>query len=131
SSSGSGNITPASTTIVVSPQLSASVFMPNSPSPPNGTISSIESCAYKPAPSRFLAEPDSEGELHVVRLDQAAGTPEKREAGCPNYSTAPASKYTSDRRTNSIVSRVSGRRRPSSSARLRASAGRSLAEGSY
>src|SRR5438552_998534 len=41
SSSGSGNMTPASTTIVVSPQLSAIMFMPNSPSPPSGTISSI------------------------------------------------------------------------------------------
>ena len=41
SSSGSGNITPASTTIVVSPQVSASMFMPNSPSPPSGTTSSM------------------------------------------------------------------------------------------
>src|SRR5947209_8775561 len=41
SSSGSGNITPASTTIVVSSQLSASMFMPNSPSPPSDTTSSI------------------------------------------------------------------------------------------
>ena len=52
SSSGSGNITPASTTIVVSPQVSASMFMPNSPSPPRGTISSIaetENCAPRRA----------------------------------------------------------------------------------
>ncbi len=41
SSSGSGNMTPASITIVVSPQVSASMFMPNSPRPPSGTISSI------------------------------------------------------------------------------------------
>src|ERR1700730_17060841 len=41
SSSGSGNITPASTTIVVSPHVSASMFIPNSPSPPSATTSSI------------------------------------------------------------------------------------------
>src|SRR5471030_526914 len=41
SSSGSGNITPASTTIVVSPQVSASMLIPNSPSPPSATTSSI------------------------------------------------------------------------------------------
>src|SRR5436190_7933723 len=47
--SGSGNITPASTTIVVSPQLSASIFMPNSPSPPKGTTSSIKSRNRQPS----------------------------------------------------------------------------------
>ena len=36
SSSGSGNITPASTTIVVSPQATTIMFMPNSPRPPSG-----------------------------------------------------------------------------------------------
>src|SRR5262245_5426739 len=41
SSSGSGNITPASTTMVVSAHEIASMFMPNSPSPPSATISSI------------------------------------------------------------------------------------------
>ena len=41
SRSESGNITPASTTMVVSPQVNAIMFMPNSPSPPSGTISSI------------------------------------------------------------------------------------------
>ena len=40
SRSGPGNITPASITIVVSPQETAIMFMPNSPTPPSGTISS-------------------------------------------------------------------------------------------
>ena len=39
SRSGSGNITPASTTMVVSPQVMAIVFMPNSRRPPSGTTS--------------------------------------------------------------------------------------------
>src|SRR3954453_21629578 len=52
SSSGSGNITPASTTTVVSPQVSASMFIPNSPSPPSATTSSISSgwlCVQPPS----------------------------------------------------------------------------------
>ena len=40
SSSGSGNITPASTRMAVSPQAITIMFMPNSPTPPSGTISS-------------------------------------------------------------------------------------------
>src|SRR3954447_20608821 len=47
SSSGSGNITPASTTIVVSAQVSASMFIPNSPSPPSATTSSILTLAVR------------------------------------------------------------------------------------
>src|SRR3954463_9400746 len=56
SSSGSGNITPASTTIVVSAQLSASMFMPNSPSPPRGTTSSIKNRNASTVLDLFLAE---------------------------------------------------------------------------
>src|SRR5262245_38625992 len=38
--SGSGNITPASIRMVVSPHDTAIMFMPNSPTPPSGTTSS-------------------------------------------------------------------------------------------
>ena len=40
SSSGSGNMTPASTRMAVSPQATTIMFMPNSPSPPSGISSS-------------------------------------------------------------------------------------------
>src|ERR1041384_3706131 len=40
--SGSGNMTPASIRIVVSPHDSAIMFMPNSPRPPSGTTSSVD-----------------------------------------------------------------------------------------
>ena len=61
SSSGSGNITPASTTIVVSAQVSASMFMPNSPSPPRDTTSSIGTVGASTSRTRSLAEPVREG----------------------------------------------------------------------
>src|SRR5579862_3796956 len=38
SNSASGNIRPASTTMMSSPQRTAMQFIPNSPSPPSGTI---------------------------------------------------------------------------------------------
>src|SRR5512146_1734061 len=41
SSSASGNIRPASMTMISSPQRTAMQFMPNSPSPPRGTICSF------------------------------------------------------------------------------------------
>ena len=40
SSSGSGNMTPASIRMAVSPQATTIMFMPNSPSPPSGISSS-------------------------------------------------------------------------------------------
>src|SRR5438876_2848188 len=93
SRSGSGNITPASTTTVVSPEVSASMFMPNSPSPPSATTSSIGKRPYAPRPETLLAELQSDrlgaASRGSVRL---LGAPETKWGGMNdlrgNYSTA-------------------------------------------
>ncbi len=53
---GVRNITPASTTMVVSPHVSASMFIPNSPSPPRATTSSISRGLRVPSADTLLAE---------------------------------------------------------------------------
>src|SRR5438874_1666554 len=94
SRSGSGNMTPASTTTVVSPQVSASMFIPNSPTPPSATTSSISEA------SRTTVDRDTPGggsfgskgaaSCGSVRL---LGAPETKWGGLNdlrrNYSTAP------------------------------------------
>src|SRR5439155_25491961 len=95
SSSGSGNITPASTTIVVSPHVSASMFMPNSPSPPSATTSSISEG------SRATLDGDTPGGESFRSKGAAScgsvrllGAPETKWGGLNdlrrNYSTAPS-----------------------------------------
>src|SRR5712691_12413242 len=76
SSSGSGNITPASTTIVVWSQVSASMFMPNSPSPPSATTSSIneyQGTQRSRARKDNHALPDSAGFASAVGGDTPGG----------------------------------------------------------
>src|SRR5438876_5870765 len=93
SRSGSGNITPASTTTVVSPEVSASMFMPNSPSPPSATTSSIGKRPYAPRPETLLAELQS-GRLGAASRGSVRllGAPETKWGGMNdlrgNYSTA-------------------------------------------
>src|SRR5262245_8903330 len=82
SSSGSGNITPASTTMVVSAHEIASMFMPNSPSPPSATISSIGEAGgthLRPVHSWRKRPGRREPRCGSLRL---LGAPETREAGC-------------------------------------------------
>ena len=73
SSSGSGNITPASTTIVVSPHVSASMFMPNSPRPPSATTSSIRQRGCTHQHRRHSWRRRSGDRSRRRRLGQAAG----------------------------------------------------------
>src|SRR5438034_8342522 len=82
SSSGSGNMTPASTTIVVSSHVSASMFMPNSPTPPSATTSSIKEQESQTRPDELQAEQVRRGEPHGRRLVRLLGAPESSEAGC-------------------------------------------------
>src|SRR5688572_13711364 len=70
--SGSGNITPASMRIVVSSHDTAIMFMPNSPRPPSGTISSAPGDTAGTA-IWFIRIPAGNGSVVLTAIEALAG----------------------------------------------------------
>ena len=83
SSSGSGNITPASTRMAVSPQAITIMFMPNSPTPPSGTSSSGGASMPRNQQDSFVSSRPS------VTTDNACGSqPRKPASNAANTDTS-------------------------------------------